>query len=113
MCYRIDGKNTLSSSSSTSSTSSLNVNATNAPTIQSDFKDSNKKKASCRETNSSSSSVGTAGRIKEKKKDNHATPMETSDEEAQSMDAIGELYEKKDLSIVYLVDRLPYNNQSG
>lgn len=86
-CYRIDGKSTLSSP--------LNINATNAPTIQSDFKDTNKKKSGCREANSNPGSVGTAGRIKEKKKDNHATPMETSDEEAQSMDAIGKFHGKR------------------
>lgn len=45
----------------------------------------------CREANNGGGgSVVTASRIKEKKKDNHA-PMETSDEEAQSMDTIGKL----------------------
>lgn len=42
----------------------------------------------------SGGSVVTTNRMKEKKKDNHATPMETSDEEAQSMDTIGEFFLK-------------------
>lgn len=83
-CYRMDGKSALSMSSSS------NVNTTNGTAIQSDFKDSNKKKPGCRETNNGGGgSLTTASRMKEKKKDNHATPMETSDEEAQSMDTIG------------------------
>ncbi|KAG7197973.1 hypothetical protein KM043_016205 [Ampulex compressa] len=81
----IDGKNALSSSSP----SSLNINATNVAAMQSDFKDS-KKKAGCRETTGGGgSNVAATGRIKDKKKENHTTPMETSDEEAQSIDAIG------------------------
>lgn len=77
----MEGKGALSSSAS-----SLN-NATNVSTIQSDFKESSKKKPGCRDTNSSGTNVA-ASRIKDKKKENH-TPMETSDEEAPSIDVIG------------------------
>jgi len=69
------------------STSSLN-NATNVSIIQSDFKESSKKKSGCRDTSSSGANVATSGRIKDKKKENH-NPMETSDEEAPSIDVIG------------------------
>ncbi|XP_018044022.1 PREDICTED: uncharacterized protein LOC108684288 isoform X1 [Atta colombica] len=77
----MEGKGALSSSAS-----SLN-NATNVSTIQSDFKESNKKKPGCRDTNNSGANVAASGRIKDKKKENH-TPMETSDEEAPSIDVI-------------------------
>jgi len=77
----MEGKSALSSSAS-----SLN-NATNVSTIQSDFKESNKKKPSCRDTSSSGANVAASNR-KDKKKENH-TPMETSDEEAPSIDVIG------------------------
>lgn len=80
----MEGKAALSSSSS----SSLNINAANVSTIQSDFKESGKKKQGCRDTGSSGTNVGASGRIKDKKKENH-TPMETSDEEAPSIDVIG------------------------
>ncbi|XP_024867406.1 uncharacterized protein LOC112451782 [Temnothorax curvispinosus] len=76
----MEGKGTLSSSAS-----SLN-NATNVSTIQSDFKESSKKKPSCRDS-SSGANVAASSRIKDKKKENH-TPMETSDEEAPSIDVI-------------------------
>jgi len=82
LCYRIDGKG-----SALSSTSSL-INATGVSTIQSDFKETGKKKPGCRETTSSSVNVATTSRAKDKKKENH-TPMETSDEEAPSVDIIG------------------------
>jgi hypothetical protein len=82
LCYRIDGKGTLSSSSS------LSINATSVSTIQSDFKETGKKKPGCRETTSSGTNVATTSRAKDKKKENH-TPMETSDEEAPSVDIIG------------------------
>lgn len=78
----MEGKGALSSSAS-----SLN-NATNVSTIQSDFKESSKKKPSCRDTSSSGANVAASGRIKDKKKENH-TPMETSDEETPSIDVIG------------------------
>ncbi|KAG5343350.1 NCOR1 protein, partial [Acromyrmex heyeri] len=78
----MEGKGALSSSAS-----SLN-NATNVSTIQSDFKESSKKKPGCRDTNNSGANVAASGRIKDKKKENH-TPMETSDEEAPSIDVIG------------------------
>lgn len=78
----MEGKGALSSSAS-----SLN-NATNVSTIQSDFKESNKKKPGSRDTSSSGANVAASGRIKDKKKENH-TPMETSDEEAPSIDVIG------------------------
>lgn len=74
----MEGKGSISSSSSA-------LNTTNVSTIQSDFKESSKKKPSC-----SSGNVTTGGRIKDKKKENHATPMETSDEEAPAIDVIGE-----------------------
>ncbi|XP_018315095.1 nuclear receptor corepressor 1 isoform X1 [Mycetomoellerius zeteki] len=77
----MEGKGALSSSAS-----SLN-NATNVSTIQSDFKESSKKKPGCRDTNNSGANVAASGRIKDKKKENH-TPMETSDEEAPSIDVI-------------------------
>ncbi|TGZ54100.1 Uncharacterized protein DBV15_00368 [Temnothorax longispinosus] len=76
----MEGKGTLSSSAS-----SLN-NATNVSTIQSDFKESSKKKPSCRDS-SSGANVAASSRIKDKKKENH-TPMETSDEETPSIDVI-------------------------
>lgn len=76
----MEGKGALSSAS-------LN-NATNVSTIQSDFKESSKKKPGCRDTNSSGANMTASGRIKDKKKENH-TPMETSDEEAPSIDVIG------------------------
>ncbi|XP_026830889.1 uncharacterized protein LOC105284432 isoform X2 [Ooceraea biroi] len=76
----IDGKGALSSSSTLS-------NATNVSTIQSDFKESGKKKPGCRDTTSSGANVAATGRVKDKKKENH-TPMETSDEEAPSVDVI-------------------------
>lgn len=79
----MEGKGPISSASSA-------LNATNVSTIQSDFKESNKKKPSCRDTGSSGGNVTTGGRIKDKKKENHATPMETSDEEAPTIDVIGE-----------------------
>jgi len=78
----MEGKGALSSSSS-----SLNISSsTNVTTIQSDFKESSKKKPGC--TGNSGANVGASGRIKDKKKENH-TPMETSDEEAPSIDVIG------------------------
>lgn len=76
----MEGKGALSSSASS-------LNNANVSTIQSDFKESSKKKPSCRDTNSSAN-MATGGRIKDKKKENH-TPMETSDEEAPSIDIIG------------------------
>lgn len=79
----MEGKGALSSSAS-----SLNINATNVSTIQSDFKESNKKKPGCRDTSGSGANVATSSRIKDKKKENH-TPMETSDEETPSIDVIG------------------------
>lgn len=79
----MEGKGALSSSAS-----SLNINATNVSTIQSDFKESSKKKPGCRDTSGSGANVATSSRIKDKKKENH-TPMETSDEEAPSIDIIG------------------------
>ncbi|XP_029663712.1 protein split ends-like isoform X2 [Formica exsecta] len=78
----MEGKGALSSSAS-----SLNINATNVSTIQSDFKESSKKKPGCRDTSGSGANVATSSRIKDKKKENH-TPMETSDEEAPSIDII-------------------------
>ncbi|KYM98300.1 Nuclear receptor corepressor 1 [Cyphomyrmex costatus] len=78
----MEGKGALSSSAS-----SLN-NATNVSTIQSDFKESSKKKPGCRDTNNSGANVAASGRIKDKKKENH-TPTETSDEETPSIDVIG------------------------
>lgn len=77
----MEGKSAISSSS---------LNATNVSTIQSDFKESSKKKPGCRETSSAGGNVAVSGRVKDKKKENHATPMETSDEEAPSIDVIGE-----------------------
>ncbi|XP_029169964.1 uncharacterized protein LOC114939718 isoform X3 [Nylanderia fulva] len=77
----IEGKGALSSS-----TSSLNINATNT-SIQSDFKESNKKKPGCRDTSGNSANVATSSRVKDKKKENHV-PMETSDEEAPSIDVV-------------------------
>ncbi|KAI4477876.1 hypothetical protein M0804_012356 [Polistes exclamans] len=85
----MEGKNTLSSGSAAAC--SLSANTTNVPAMQSEFKDTGKKKTSCRETTGGSSSgINTAAtsRIKDKKKENHANPMETSDEEAQSTDTI-------------------------
>lgn len=79
--YRTDGKGSISSSSAS-------LNATNTSAIQSDLKESSKKKPSCRDT-SSGANVAASSRIKDKKKENHATPMETSDEEAPSIDVIG------------------------
>lgn len=74
------------------SSSSSTLNATNVSAIQSDFKESSgKKKPSCRDTGSSGAGMANSGRIKDKKKENHATPMETSDEEAPTIDVIGEL----------------------
>ncbi|XP_011702384.1 PREDICTED: nuclear receptor corepressor 1, partial [Wasmannia auropunctata] len=75
----VEGKGALSSS-----VSSLN-NATNVSTIQTDFKESSKKKPGCRDTSSSGANVAASGRIKDKKKENH---METSDEEAPAIDVI-------------------------
>ncbi|KAK2580262.1 hypothetical protein KPH14_012513 [Odynerus spinipes] len=83
----MEGKNTLSSSSS----SSLNVTSTNVPAIQTEFKETGKKKQTCRDSaGSGGNNAAATSRIKDKKKENHATPMETSDEEAQSIDTIGE-----------------------
>lgn len=76
----MEGKSALSSSAS-----SLNINATNVSTIQSE---SSKKKPGCRDTSGSGANVATSSRIKDKKKENH-TPMETSDEEAPSIDIVG------------------------
>ncbi|XP_020277995.1 uncharacterized protein LOC109851876 isoform X2 [Pseudomyrmex gracilis] len=71
---------------SSSSSSAVNVNATNVSTIQSDFKESSKKKPGSRDTGSGAN-VAASGRIKDKKKENHI-PMETSDEEAPTIDVI-------------------------
>lgn len=77
----MEGKGALSSSASS-------LNNANVSTIQSDFKESSKKKPGCRDSSSSGANVAASGRIKDKKKENH-TPMETSDEEAPSIDVIG------------------------
>lgn len=74
--------------SSSSSSSAVSINATSVSTIQSDFKESSKKKTGSRDTGSGAASVTASGRIKDKKKENHI-PMETSDEEAPTIDVIG------------------------
>ena len=77
LIFRSEGKSALSSSS---------IGATNTTNVQTE---KDKKKSSNVNANAAN-----AGRAKDKKKENHAVifqPMETSDEEAQTVDAIGEL----------------------
>lgn len=89
--FRIEGKGALSSSSNTSTANTNNASSSLQMEIQQQqqHQQQKDKKKNAGITGGSNA----ISRSKDKKKENHATPMETSDEEGQAMDAMGKSIE--------------------